>query len=162
MANVKLSRVDFRLIHGQVVTRWVAKCGTTDILIIDDRSAGSALQKKILNGAKPAGITLYIESVASAAEKWKAGEYEAAESLMLLFKDTATALSAYKAGVNYPSLQVGGVQGAGNKKNVYRNVVLSNEEAGQLKELGDAGVNVYFQPIPEDAEFPLSEALKKF
>lgn len=25
MENLKLTRIDFRLIHGQVMTRWVAK-----------------------------------------------------------------------------------------------------------------------------------------
>lgn len=162
MQNLKLSRVDFRLIHGQVITRWVAKHETKDIIVVDDRSASSALLKKILLGAAPAGVKVHIESVASAGEKCQAGEFDSSESLMILFKNTETALKAYKAGVKFPSLQVGGIEGAGNKKNVYRNVVLSDAEAGHLKELGDAGVNVYFQPIPEDAEFPLSEALKKF
>ena len=87
MANVKLSRVDFRLIHGQVVTRWVGRLDITGILIIDDRSAKSALQKKILNGVKPAGVNLYIESVESAGEKWKAGEYDGDTNLMILFRD---------------------------------------------------------------------------
>lgn len=45
---------------------------------------------------------------------------------------------------------------------MYKNVVMSDAEAAQLKELGDAGVNVFFQPIPEDAEYSLEDALKKF
>ena len=102
-----------------------------------------------------------MESVASAAAKWKAGEFPTG-SLIILFKNTETALAAYKAGVAYPSLQVGGIEGAGDKKNVYKNVVMSTAEAAHLKELGDAGVNVFFQPIPEDAEYPLADALKKF
>ena len=59
-------------------------------------------------------------------------------------------------------MQVGGVEGAGNKKNIHRNVVLSAEEAALLKELGDEGVEVFFQPIPEDPIMTLEEALKKF
>lgn len=84
------------------------------------------------------------------------------ESLSGAFKDTDTALRAYQAGVTYPSLQIGGIEGSGDKKNVYKNVVMSDAEAAQLKELGDAGVNVFFQPIPEDAEYSLEDALKKF
>ena len=161
MANIKLTRVDFRLIHGQVMTRWAKKYDTEAIVVIDDRSASSALLKKILLGAAPAGIDVTVESVASAAAKWKAGEFPTG-SLIILFKNTETALAAYKAGVAYPSLQVGGIEGAGDKKNVYKNVVMSTAEAAHLKELGDAGVNVFFQPIPEDAEYPLADALKKF
>ena len=161
MENLKLTRIDFRLIHGQVMTRWAKKYDTEAIVCIDDRSASSALLKKILLGAAPAGIQVSVESVESAAAKWKAGEFPTG-SLIILFKNTDTALRAYKAGVEFPSLQVGGIEGAGDKKNVYKNVVMSNAEAAQLKELGDAGVNVFFQPIPEDAEYPLADALKKF
>ena len=161
MENLKLTRIDFRLIHGQVMTRWAKKYDTEAIVVIDDRSASSALLKKILLGAAPAGIDVTVESVESAAAKWKAGEFPTG-SLIILFKNTETALAAYKAGVAYPSLQVGGIEGAGDKKNVYKNVVMSTAEAAHLKELGDAGVNVFFQPIPEDAEYSLADALKKF
>ena len=147
MENLKLTRIDFRLIHGQVMTRWCKEYETDAIVVVDDRSASSSLLKKIL---------------LSAAEKWKADELPKSNSVMILFKNTDTALRAWKAGVKFPSLQVGGIEGAGNKKNIYKNVVMSEEEAAQLKELGDGGVDVYFQPIPEDAHYPLSEALKKF
>ena len=162
MENLKLTRIDFRLIHGQVMTRWCKEYETDAIVVVDDRSASSSLLKKILLGAAPAGVAVTVESVESAAEKWKADELPKSNSVMILFKNTDTALRAWKAGVKFPSLQVGGIEGAGNKKNIYKNVVMSKEEAAQLKELGDGGVDVYFQPIPEDAHYPLSEALKKF
>lgn len=161
MENLKLTRIDFRLIHGQVMTRWAKKYATEDIVVIDDRSAKSPLLKKILLGAAPAGISVSVETVEDAAQKWKAGEFPTG-SLIVLFKDTKTALAAHKAGIAYPSLQVGGIEGAGNKKNVYKNVVMSSEEASELKEIEDGGVNVFIQPIPEDAEYPLTDALKKF
>lgn len=161
MENLKLTRIDFRLIHGQVMTRWAKKYSTEDIVVIDDRSAKNPLLKKILLGAAPAGINVMVETVEEAGRKWQADEFPKG-SMIILFKDTATALAAYKAGVKYPSLQVGGIEGAGNKKNVYKNVVMSSEEARELKELGEAGVRVFLQPIPEDAEFSLEDTLKKF
>lgn len=161
MENLKLTRIDFRLIHGQVMTRWAKKYDTKAVVVIDDRSASNVLLKKILLGAAPAGIKVLVESVESAAAKWKEGQFPT-ESLIVLFKDTDTALRAHKAGVAFPSLQVGGIEGSGDKKNVYKNVVMSDAEAAQLKELGEDGVRVFFQPIPEDAEYSLEEALKKF
>ena len=53
MENLKLTRIDFRLIHGQVMTRWVAKYEIESIVVIDDRSAKSPILKKILLGAAP-------------------------------------------------------------------------------------------------------------
>lgn len=161
MENLKLTRIDFRLIHGQVMTRWAKKYGTEEIVVVDDRSAKSPLLKKILLGAAPAGINVTVETVESAAQKWQAGQFPTG-SLMILFKNAEVALAAHKAGLAYPSLQVGGIEGTGDKKNVYKNVVMSKEEAAQLKEISDGGVRVFIQPIPEDAEYPLEDALKKF
>lgn len=161
MDNLKLTRIDFRLIHGQVMTRWVKKYDIEDIVVIDDRSATSALLRKILLGAAPAGVNVTVETVESAADKFQNGQFPKG-SLLILFKNTETALTAWKAGVKYPSLQVGGIEGAGDKKNIFKNVVMSAEEAQHLKELGENDVRVFFQPIPEDAEYPLKDALAKF
>ena len=68
MENLKLTRIDFRLIHGQVMTRWVAKYEIESIVVIDDRSAKSPILKKILLGAAPAGVKVLVWNVAEAAE----------------------------------------------------------------------------------------------
>lgn len=161
MENLKLSRVDFRLIHGQVMTRWVANFNITDIVVIDDGAYKSAILKKILLGAAPSGVNVYVESVESSAQKWNDNTLPKGK-MILLFKNTDTALRAWKAGVKYTSLQIGGIEGTGEKKNIYKNVVMSRPEAEQLKELHDVGVNVFMQPIPEDNPYPFKEVIAKF
>ena len=120
MENLKLTRIDFRLIHGQVMTRWVAKYEIESIVVIDDRSAKSPILKKILLGAAPSGVKVLVWNVAEAAEKWKAEEFPK-NNLLILFKNTSQAKAAWEAGVNFPSLQVGGIEGSGDKKNIYKN-----------------------------------------
>ena len=39
MGKIVLSRIDDRLIHGQVMTAWVSYVGGKEILIIDDKVA---------------------------------------------------------------------------------------------------------------------------
>ena len=39
MKNVVLTRIDDRLIHGQVVTGWVKKTECSRILVVDDQVA---------------------------------------------------------------------------------------------------------------------------
>lgn len=36
MAEIKLVRVDYRLIHGQVVARWLKVCPVRRIVLVDD------------------------------------------------------------------------------------------------------------------------------
>lgn len=37
MAEIKLVRVDFRLIHGQVITRWLKQTNANRIVVIDNK-----------------------------------------------------------------------------------------------------------------------------
>ncbi len=161
MENLKLTRIDFRLIHGQVMTRWVKQFDIKSIVVIDDKSAKSPILKKILLGAAPHGVKVEVETVDNAAKRWKEGTLPNS-NLMLLFKDPAGAAKAYEAGLKYPRLQVGGIEGAGNKLNICRNITMSEEDINTLKPVYDAGVEIYCQPIPEDGEYPFKSAMEKF
>lgn len=161
MENLKLTRIDFRLIHGQVMTRWVKKYGITNIVVIDDKSAKSPILKKILLNAAPAGMKVEVESVESAAKRWADNAFPTG-NLLILFKDPTNAEAAYKSGIHYPSLQVGGIEGSAEKKNICRNIVMSKEDVEHLKPMYEAGVNIFCQPIPDDAEVPFKNALAKF
>ena len=161
MENLKLTRIDFRLIHGQVMTRWVSKYEIESIVVIDDRSAKSPILKKILLGAAPSGVKVIVWSIAEAVEKWNADGFPK-NNLLILFKNTTSAKTSWEAGVKYQALQVGGIEGSGDKKNIYKNVVMSKTEAEELKVLHDGGVQVFMQPIPEDNPYPFKDVLAKF
>lgn len=161
MNNLKLTRIDFRLIHGQVMTRWVKQYDIKSIVVIDDNSAKNPLLKRILLGVAPAGIDVLIYTIEQAVEKWTNDEMPK-NNYMILLKDTSSTLRAWELGLKIDRLQLGGIEGAGHKKNIFKNVVMSKEEVDQMKVLYDAGVNVYFQILPEDSEVPFTEALNKF
>lgn len=161
MENLKLTRIDFRLIHGQVMTRWVAEYDIRTIIVIDDRSATSPILRKVLLGVAPAGIEVLVYTIAEAAQHFIDGDLPTV-NFLVLFKNTTSAVAAWNAGVKFPSLQVGGIEGSGAKKNIYKNVVMAKEEAEELKVLHDGGVEVYLQPIPEDNKYPFKDVLGKF
>ena len=67
MRNVVLTRVDERLIHGQVMTSWLKLCNANVILIIDAGSASNAFLKRILFAAAPKDVELQVMNEADAA-----------------------------------------------------------------------------------------------
>ena len=60
MRNVVLTRIDERLIHGQVMTSWLKLCNANVILIIDSASATNAFLKRILFAAAPKDVELLV------------------------------------------------------------------------------------------------------
>ena len=61
MRNVVLTRVDERLIHGQVMTSWLKLCNANVILIIDAGSASNAFLKRILFAAAPKDVARRLQ-----------------------------------------------------------------------------------------------------
>ena len=66
--SVTTMRIDDRLIHGQIVTRWIADAQADTILIADDMAAGDATQQMLLKLVAPANINLLIKTINEAAQ----------------------------------------------------------------------------------------------
>ena len=52
---IKLVRLDYRLLHGQVVFSWTQNVGAQRIIVVDDEAATDELKKTALNLSKPPG-----------------------------------------------------------------------------------------------------------
>ncbi len=97
MAEIQVIRADFRLIHGQVITKWIRQTPANKILIIDDILAKDSFMSSIYVMAAPPGIEVMIDTVDDAVTKWNSGAYGAAK-LFVLIKDVPTIYRLYKAG----------------------------------------------------------------
>lgn len=66
---IKLVRIDYRLLHGQVVFAWTRALDIDHIIVANANAAGDAFVSMSLSLAKPAGVSLDIITVEQAAEK---------------------------------------------------------------------------------------------
>ncbi|MCP6744595.1 PTS sugar transporter subunit IIB, partial [Klebsiella pneumoniae] len=55
---IKLVRIDYRLLHGQVVFAWTRALDIDHIIVANAKAAADAFITMSLNLAKPAGVTL--------------------------------------------------------------------------------------------------------
>ena len=68
-ANIVLARLDYRLLHGQVVFSWVNSVAAQRIIVVDDAAANDEIKKGALKLAKPAGVYLNVYTVEKALSK---------------------------------------------------------------------------------------------
>ena len=54
MPNIVLTRIDNRLVHGQVATQWCGTIGANLILVANDEVAGNKLRQGLMDMAAPA------------------------------------------------------------------------------------------------------------
>ena len=144
MANIVLCRIDSRLIHGQVVTKWVGQSQANRIAVVSDELDADPFMKNIYLMAAPPNIKVDCFSNQSFAAAWKENQLGDGNVLVL-----------------FPSLAA--IQEAGpNRKAVFQNITLDEKDVGILNDLKSRGIKAVFQTIPEDKPQSLDDILKKF
>ena len=159
--NVVATRVDERLIHGQVMASWSKRLQLTRIVVVDDQIAKDDFMKTVLSMSAPAGMQIDILSVKGAATMVKSDTDSA--NTMLLFKRISAALELARElrGSSYEmaELNLGNLGSVPGRVQVTKNIFLSEEERKQIRELQGLGVNVFLQMLYTDPKVPVDDVL---
>jgi D-glucosaminate-specific PTS system IIB component len=161
MAKVVLCRIDSRLIHGQVVTKWVGQSQADRIAVVSDELDADPFLKKITMMAAPPSIKVECYGVASFCAAWRTNQLGPG-NVLVLFPNLASVLRAVRDGFQVGRIQVGGLGGGAGRKVVFQNITLDAADVATLRSLGELGVEVSFQTIPEDRPQKLEDVLKRF
>ncbi len=153
---IAFSRVDDRLIHGQVQTRWISNIRCNKIFIVDDKVAADPFIRSVLLLSIPNNIKLYIFTVDEAIEKISSAK-DTSDRVLILFKTPVSVLRLMKGGMEIKNLNIGPMSSKPNAKYIVKNVYLLDEEIDALKELEKSGTNIYFQLVPEDRKIKLTD-----
>ncbi|MEQ2472081.1 PTS sugar transporter subunit IIB [Laedolimicola intestinihominis] len=163
MRNVVLARIDERLLHGQVCTKWMQATHANVIVLADDDLVNDKFTCKIFMGMKPAGTELQIFTVDQAIEYLKEDSPEN-EKVMLLTKCAQSFLRMNEAGVVYDKIICGSAAVSGNKygkrKKLIRDLFASDSEKDAMRALIDKGVTMVYQLAIDNAPVDLAKLLK--
>lgn len=158
MADIKVARVDFRLVHGQIITKWIKYYPVNRIVVVDDALANDDFMKEIYEMAVPKGTKFKVVTLNEA----KNALDQMDETVFLLFKDVKTCARAVEMGMRFSFLVVGGVPGGPGRKVISDGICLSSQELDQLEKVQEVIPEIVFKGIPEEATVTLSKAKEKF
>lgn len=162
MSTIVLTRVDSRLIHGQVVTKWLQQSGANEILVVSDELEQDEFLQSIYLMAAPPGVEVMIKGMESVKAYWKEEAAAKSSKVLFLVPDLVTLQSAVDEGIVTEAIQVGGLGGGPNRKNVIKNINLSEEDVAILEGLLNKEMEVYFQAIPEETPVPMQKLIEKY
>ncbi len=141
------SRIDSRLIHGQVVEAWIPHLAVERVVVADDDAAADQLAQAAFGLAIPAGIQLVTTPVEQADFVGFAND---PVRTLVLFRGVEEAEAARGHGLPAGKLTVGNVHSGPGKIAYSRSVFLDSEEANALARLEAGGMHVTLQAIPQD------------
>ncbi|VDG20840.1 N-acetylgalactosamine-specific PTS system transporter subunit IIB [Lactobacillus plantarum JDM1] [Lactiplantibacillus mudanjiangensis] len=156
--NIVLTRIDNRLVHGQVGVVWTSSAGANLLLVANDETANDQLQQELMAAtAETSGVGIRfwtIDKTVSTISK-----ASARQKIFLIVRNPQDARRLVEGGVPIKDLNIGNMHFSQGKTQVTKYTYMDDQDKADLKACADAGVNVYVQEVPEDKKQPLEEVI---
>lgn len=149
--QIKLARIDDRLIHGQVATVWAKEAGAGRIIVVSKEVSEDNIRKTLVKQAAPPGIKVNIVDVEKAVKVYNNPKYEK-ETVFYLFTNPMEVLELVKAGIPLSSINVGGMQFKTGRTQVTKAVSVDELEANTFRELEKSGVELDLRVVATDSK----------
>ena len=144
---IVLSRIDDRLIHGQVVEGWVNFLKATGIFVADDQVASNAFQRSIMELSVPQGLRVAIGRVEDICGQLRTAALNA-DRIILLFSNPVDVLRAIKSGLDCRVINIGGMHYVPGKRKLMDVLAVDDKDLAALKEIAANGIQVNVQTVP--------------
>ncbi|AKZ65991.1 PTS system, mannose-specific IIA component / PTS system, mannose-specific IIB component [Candidatus Palibaumannia cicadellinicola] len=156
---IVLARIDDRLIHGQVVTRWTKDTKVKRIIVINDEVANDVIRKTILTQVAPPGITAHVVDIAKAIRVYDNPKY-ANDLVMLLFTNPSDVLRIIEGGVNITKINIGGMAFCKGKHQINNAVSVDDTDIAAFKQLNKLGIELEVRQVPSDSPLNMMNLIK--
>ncbi len=149
MPNILLTRIDNRLIHGQVATQWSKVVGANLLLVANDEVATDELRQNLMDMAAPAfAQTRYFSVEKTINVIHKAND---SQLIFLICDNPQDVLRLVKGGVPIKKLNIGNMHMAEGKRQVSKAVCVNDADVAAFKELKALGVEIEIRRVPTEA-----------
>ena len=162
MGRIAMTRVDYRLVHGQVGATWVKKLNANKVIILNDETAKDPFSVQVMGLALP-GTKLQALTIDEGVKEFKKDAFGSGIKL-IIFRDIDDAYKAYQQGFDFKSLNIGQVPLKEGRRRAVATICLSDDEFDILQKLSDAGVDVYNHQTAADNRYSfkdIASAMKK-
>lgn len=143
------TRIDGRLVHGQVANLWTTSLRASRIMVVDDDVAQNAIEKSGLKMATPAGVNLSVLPVEKAAANILAGKYDS-QRLFIVVRRPQPLLQLVEKGVKLETINVGNMSQTDETKHISQSINVTDEDIDTFNQLNAKGVKLTAQMVPMD------------
>ena len=151
---IKLTRIDDRLVHGQVAMTWTPALGADCLLVANDKAATDEFLKMTLGLAKPASAKLLIKTLADAITFLNDPRGQNMKILVLVnsVKDAAT-LAANVSEIK--SINFGGIRTKEGARSIAKALAVTDDDIIVIRDLLAKSIELEVRQVPTDTKTPI-------
>lgn len=147
---IKMIRVDYRLLHGQVAVSWTSMLGADCILLVSDTVLDDKLRLSALALAKPEGCKVVVKNTEAAIAALKSGVTD--KYKLFIVCETVQQAGAVAKAAGVPSINLGNIPFSDDARQASKSIFLTAENEDYIKSLIDDGVELFVQMVPSESK----------
>lgn len=159
--NIKMIRIDERLIHGQGQL-WCKSLGVNLLICANDQVSKDPIQQTLMKTVLPKEVGVRFWDIKKTAEIiWKAAP---TQTIFVLIKNPKDALRLCEAGFPMEEVNVGNIHAAEGKEKISQFIYLGEEDKEALKIMKEKyGIKFTTKtsPVSNDGEQDVEKILEK-
>lgn len=148
--SIVLTRIDNRLIHGQILETWLPHVHANCLVVANDEISKSPLKRMMMEASVPSKVRVQIGSIEEITRMFIHDEFDDLR-VLLLFATTADCLQALQGGLIFDRLNLGNLHAGQGKLQFSCTVFLAPEDVTNLEQIDEAGVDISARCIPADS-----------
>lgn len=154
--GIVLVRVDDRLLHGQVMEAWLPFCKATCLIVANDEAKANPVQRLAIESCSSKGTKIMVMGIDESIDELKSKDF-LNERIIMIIESLQDAMKLYRAGIRFPSLNVGNIHHTENNNMALSpSVFIDSEDVDYLKRFQEAGVKIDIRGVPSDKEVKIN------
>jgi len=158
--KIGLTRIDDRLIHGQVATRWTKETNVQRIIVVSDEVANDHVRKTLLTQVAPPGVTAHVVDVDKMVRVWNNPKY-GQDRVMLLFTNPTDVLRVVEQGVDIKTVNIGGMAFRQGKTQVNNAVSVDEKDIAAFHKLNERNIELEVRKVSSDQKLKMMDLIAK-
>lgn len=148
MPKILLTRIDNRLIHGQVGVTWVNHLGANLIVVVNDEVAKDEIQQSLMEMVVPDSIGTRFFTVQKTIDVI----HRAADDqlIFIVCKTPEDVLKLVEGGVPIKKVNIGNLHFKEGKQQITSTVSIDENDKKAFRKLRDLGVSLEIRRVPDE------------
>ncbi|KRM26395.1 PTS system, IIB component [Ligilactobacillus acidipiscis DSM 15836] len=156
--EIRLMRIDSRLLHGQVATNWAKVLKVDRILVVSDQVARDNIRKTLIRQASPPGIKVHVIPLMKMLRIYFDPRFNSFKALILV-ENPRDAQILVQNGTHVDLVNIGALSFNSSRKMVTDTISVDQTDVDAFTWLHDQGIKLDIRKVSGDTSKDLWKVL---
>lgn len=157
--DIRLFRIDSRLLHGQVTTNWAKVTKANRILVVSDSAAHDCIRRTLLFQAAPPGIRVNVIPIFKMISIYRDPRFDFLQVLILV-ENPVDAMRLISGGIKVKKVNIGALSFDNDRMMVTDTIAVSKKDVMVFIWMHRLGITLDVRKVSGDSSKDLWKALQ--